>query len=110
MEQIPITSVSNQTLFTTLNSQSCQINIRQRITGVYLDLFVGNEPVQLAIYGRNMTPMIVDQGLGFTGDLMWIDTLGLNADPVWYGLGTQFALVYLLPSDLALLKGLVPFV
>ena len=110
MQQIPIRAVSNQTLFTTLGSQDVQINIRQRITGVYFDLYLSNTRLVSAVYGRNMTPMVVDAYLGFVGDVMWVDTLGLNQDPVWSGLGTQFALVYLSASDLSALAGKVPFV
>ena len=110
MQGIPIASVSNQTLFTTLDAQNCQINIRQRITGVYLDLYVSGERLVSAAYGRNMTPMVVDAYLGFVGDLMWIDTLGLNQDPIWTGLGSQFVLVYLEAADLVALAGKVPFV
>ena len=60
--------------------------------------------------GMNLRPMVIDQAyLGFVGDIMWVDATGGNAMPVYTGLGTQFALVYLEAADLAVLQGSVPF-
>jgi hypothetical protein len=98
---IPTTDVASQTIFTQLNNQNCQLNLYQKRTGFFLDLYLA--PTQLVIGGvlcRNQCFLILNSYLGFIGEFMWADTQG-NMDPtVGWGIGTRFTLNYLLPSDI----------
>ena len=47
----------------------------------------------------NQEPLLQESYLGFSGDLVWVDTMGTD-DPIYTGLGTRFQLAYLEPADL----------
>lgn len=98
---IPTTDVPSQTLFTTLNNQACQLNLYQKRTGFFADLYAANTLLLGGALCRNQCFLVMDVYLGFVGDLMWVDTQGQNADPeVGLGVGTRFQLVYFFPSDI----------
>lgn len=94
MQTIPISAVPSQSLQVTLGTQNCKINIYTLSTGMFLDLFVNNDPILTGIICRDRLKLIRLAYLGFIGDLAFIDTEGTD-DPVYTGLGTRFLLVYL---------------
>ena len=104
---VPLAAVPSQSVTATLNGQAAQINVYQKTTGLYLDLLVLTNPTPLivsGVLGRNLTLMVMDAYLGFVGDLTWVDNSGTNQDPIYTGLGGQFSLEYLFPSEIAALN------
>ncbi|TAL90900.1 MAG: hypothetical protein EPN62_00760 [Candidimonas sp.] len=100
MRTIPLQSIPSQTLDVQLSNQNCTINVYQKTTGLYLDLLINNAAVKTAILCRDRVKLIRDEYLGFIGDLVFVDTQGLN-DPDYTGLGVRFVLVYLESGDLS---------
>ncbi len=93
MQIIPISATPSQVLHVTLGGQSCRIAIRQKSTGVYLDLFVSNEPIVLSMLCLDRVRLVRQPYLGFSGNLAFVDTQGF-ADPDYVGLGERWQLVY----------------
>lgn len=98
---VPLQPIANQAVTTALNNQDVQLNVYQKSTGLYVDLYMNNNPVptMAGMLGYNLRPMILSAYLGFVGELVFIDIEG-DLDPYYTGLGTRFNLVYLLPSEL----------
>jgi len=99
MQQIPLQSVPNQSLSITLAGQNCRINIYQRSTGLYCDLYVDNTLIIGGVICQNLNRIVRDAYLGFIGDLGFFDAQGIN-DPDYTGLGSRYLLIYLEASDL----------
>ncbi len=95
---IPLQAVPSQSVTVALASQNCQINIYQKNTGVFGDLYLNNNLVIAGVLGRNLKLWLMNTYLGFSGDLMWLDNQG-SLDPYYIGIGSRYTLMYLLPSD-----------
>ena len=93
MLQIPITAAPAQTLSVLLGGQDCKISIRQKLTGVFLDLLVADKPIILSALCLDRVRLVRRPHLGFAGDLAFVDTQG-QADPDYKGFGTRYQLVY----------------
>jgi hypothetical protein len=116
---IPLNPVPSQTLNITLTNQACQINVYGKqfyvpqdpvggiaseppvytqINPIFLDLYVNDAPVILGALGRTLVRLVRDAYLGFIGDLFFYDVLGvypkLPQDPLIYGLGSRWLLMY----------------
>ena len=100
MEIVPLQSVPSQTVSVVLGNQSCQINVYQKQYGLFLDLYANNVLIIGGQLCLNLTRIVRDLYLGFSGDLAFVDTSSDESDPYYTGLGTQYQLVYLSPSDL----------
>jgi hypothetical protein len=96
---VPLSAVPSQTVTVILNSQECIIHVYQRSNGLYLDLTVAGTLTIAGVICQNDNLLVINSYLGFIGDLVFIDTLGAS-DPVYSGLGTQYLLAYLLPSEI----------
>ena len=81
-----------------LGGQRCQIDVRQRRTGLFLDLYVAGNLVIAGALCQDRNPVVRSVYLGFAGDLAFIDTQGTD-DPSYTGLGSRWVLAYLTPSD-----------
>ncbi len=99
MQTIPIKDVPNQSLNVTLGGQSCQINLRVTLFGLFVDLYANNALVAGGVVAQNLNPIVRSPSSGFLGDLVFIDSQG-SSDPTSPGLGTRWDLVYLSASDL----------
>lgn len=99
MRKIPLRAVPSQSLSVVLAGQSCQVNVYEKSTGMYLDLFVNHQPIVTTALCHDRVRLVREDYRGFVGDLAFIDRRG-NADPVYTGLGDRFILVYLEESDL----------
>ena len=99
MLQVQLLPIEAQTLRTVLGQQSVEITVRQRSTGLYID--VSSNGVQLVAgkICRDRVKLIRHKYLGFEGDLTFIDTQG-TSDPSYTGLGGRYFLVYLEASEL----------
>lgn len=100
MQVVPLQAVENQAVKVTLGEQSCQINIYQKRTGLFVDLYVDDVLVIAGTLALNRNKLVRSTYLGFVGDLAFADTQG-NDDPTYTGLGARFQLVYLEAADLA---------
>lgn len=99
MLYITVSDVPFQTINATLASQACTINLYQRRTGFYCDLYVNNSLVIGGVACHHLNKIVRDSYLGFTGDLTWQDTQGTD-DPTSPGLGSRWLFIYLETSDL----------
>ncbi|WP_261534715.1 phage baseplate plug family protein [Burkholderia multivorans] len=97
---LPITARPAQNFSVLLGGQNCQISVYQKTTGLYLDLSVNNAAIKSGIICRDRVLLIRHAYLGFTGDLTFFDTQGVE-DPQYSGLGSRWQLVYLEAGDLA---------
>lgn len=99
MTIIPLQAVPSQSMSVVLAGQNCQINVYQKSTGLFLDLYVNNEPIITAALCLDRVRLVRTTYQGFAGDLAFADTLGA-VDPTYDGLGARFQLLYLESTDL----------
>lgn len=90
---IPLTALPSQIVAISLANQAARVQAYQKRTGLYLDLFLNDEPVVTGVLCRDRVWLIRDAYRGFTGDLCFVDTQGLN-DPEYAGLGSRYVLVW----------------
>ena len=93
-QTIPINAVPSQALKVVLGGQICTINIYQKSTGLFLDLYVNDALIIGGALCLNGVNIVRDAYLGFVGDLVFSDTQGADA-PVYTGLGSRWLLFYL---------------
>ncbi len=98
MRQLEISPVASQTLSIVLAQQNCRVNLYQKTTGLYFDLFVDGAPITTCVIGRNGALLLNRGGSNFIGNFMFVDTMG-ELDPQWDGLGIRFMLLYVEASD-----------
>lgn len=96
---VPLQAVPSQTLSIALDNQNCQINVYQRLFGLFFDLYVDSVLVIGGVLCLNMTKLVRSLYLGFTGDFAFMDLQG-STDPVYSGLGARYQLLYLETTDL----------
>ncbi|PTQ70288.1 hypothetical protein [Pseudomonas sp. GV071] len=99
MQIVPLSPVPAQTFAVVLGSQHCKINLYQKTTGMFLDLYVSSEKLLAGVLCRDMSRLVRQPHLGFVGDLAFMDTQG-SYDPHYQGLGSRYVLMYLEPVDL----------
>lgn len=101
---IPLQAAPSQVIDVDLAGQVCRIEVYQRDTGLYLNLYnAAVQPPSLYIGGvicENLNRIVRSLYLGFSGDLVFADTQG-DEDPIFTGLGTRFLLGYLTAAELA---------
>jgi hypothetical protein len=97
---IPTNAVPNQTLSVNLAGQSCRINVYQKTTGLFVDLYVNDALIIGGVLGLNTVLIVRDGYFGFIGDLTFLDSQGLD-DPISTGLGGRWSLVYIEAAELS---------
>jgi len=100
MQQVPVTDIPSQTFSIALGGQSCRLTLRTFTTGLYCDLYIDDALVLAGAICENRNRIVRNSYLGFEGDLMFVDTQGMD-DPSSPGLGARFLLLYLEAADLA---------
>lgn len=90
---IPLVATPSQSLNVQLGRQSCRIAVRQRRTGLFVDLYVQDAPIFQGVKALDRVRLVREAYLDFTGDLFFADTQG-TADPSYDGLGGRFVLVW----------------
>lgn len=101
---VPLSSVPNQIVYFGVGAPNiieCAVKVYQKTVGMFLDLSVEGTVVLSGILCRNLTPLVINSYFGFPGDLVFVDSLGINADPLYTGLGSRWYLVYVTSSDVA---------
>ncbi len=96
---IPLQPVPSQVVSVALAGQACQIAVRQRDNGLYVDVSVNNAAIITNVVARNLNRIVRSLYLGFVGDLTFIDNQGTD-DPDYLGLGGRWSLAYLETTDL----------
>ena len=93
IQTIPINPYANQTLKVILSNQACTINIRQKSTGVYLDLLIDGVEIVTGQLCLNKVPVIQSDYRGFIGSIYFEDIQG-NEHPDYTGFNTRYLLRY----------------
>lgn len=96
---IPLQATPSQIAAVTLDGQACQIEVYQKRSGVYINLYVNNSLIIGGVICENLNRVVRSLYLGFSGDLAFLDNQGSD-DPVYTGLGTRWTLMYLTPEEL----------
>lgn len=99
MDVIPLDAVPNQTVSLVLDYQNCQINVYQKSTGLFVDLYKDNSLVIAGVLARNLRLILMGTYLGFSGDLMFYDNQG-DHDPEYAELGGRYSLLYIPASEM----------
>lgn len=99
MITISLEAVKEQTVNVALNQQQCAIRLVQRDSGVYMDLNLNGDPIMQGVPCWYANKMVRYPYLGFSGDLVFLDTQG-TSDPDYTGLGGRFKLFYLTEAEL----------
>ena len=100
---VPVQSIPNQTLQTTLGGQAVQLNIYQQSYGLFMDVAANGILIIAGVVCENLNRVVRDSYLGFVGDFVWMDTQG-TSDPVYTGIGTRYVLLYLEDADVLALN------
>jgi len=99
MQSIPLEAKPSQTLKVTLDSQYVQLNIYTLPDGLFLDLLLNGTTVIQGALCVDRARLVREAYLGFSGDLMFIDTQG-KLDPYYTDLGGRWQLIYLNANEL----------
>lgn len=91
--EIPLSATPSQTLTVQLGEQSCRLVVRQRRTGIFVDLYIQDNPIVLGVKGLDRVGMVRGAYLGFTGQLYFVDTQGA-LPPSYEGLGSRWLLLW----------------
>jgi hypothetical protein len=97
---IPLRAVPSQIVSVTVADQVCRINVYQKSTGLFFDLYVDDTATILGVLCENLNRLVRMTYLGFIGDFTFLDNEG-TSDPVYTGLGARYSLAYLEPSELS---------
>lgn len=101
---VPLKALPSQKVTIVLGGQSCLIDVYQRSTGLYNDLFVNDALIIGGVIARNLVVMVRSLYLGFIGDLAYFDTqpdkIHGPSDPDFVGLGLRYQLIWFAPEDL----------
>lgn len=103
MQIIPLQAVPAQIFNVQLDGQDVILNIYQKSFGMFADIYLNNVLIVAGVICQNLNALIRGAYLGFSGNLAFIDlqtdTNGNGSDPFYTGLGTQFVLAYIEPTD-----------
>lgn len=100
MQIIPLQAVPSQKISVTLANQVCQLNVYQKSTGLFMDVYVNNVLIIGGVICQNLNKIVRSIYLGFIGDFTFIDNEGLS-DPEYTNLGDRYSLAYLSPEEVA---------
>lgn len=93
---IPLNAVPSQTLSVTLAGQAFTLNVYQKSTGLFMDVYINDALIAGGVLGLNGVRIVRDAYLGVIGDFAFVDTQGSD-DPTYTGLGSRWLLVYVNP-------------
>lgn len=99
MITVSLEAVKEQTVNVALNQQQCSIRLVQRESAIYMDLSVNNVPLIQGVPCLYANKMVRYPYLGFSGDLVFLDTQG-TSDPEYSNLGGRYKLFYMTEAEL----------
>ncbi|MBF0858159.1 hypothetical protein HKD24_02895 [Gluconobacter sp. LMG 31484] len=91
--QIPLAATASQTLNVILNQQLVRLDVYQRSTGLYMNVWINDAQVVAGAICQNLNPVVHADYLGLGGDFMFVDTQGSD-DPAYDGLGARYVLTF----------------
>lgn len=91
-QSVPMLDTAAQSISTTLGGQPVKLDLAQKATGLFVNVFVNDALVIGGVLARNDAPLVRSSYLDFAGELYFRDTNG-SADPAAALLG-RFALLY----------------
>lgn len=101
---VPVQAIPNQTVTVQLASQPTQLDIYEKSSGLYMDVYVNDVLIIGGVICLNGKAIVRTAYLGFVGDLAFFDNqpsaLNGPADPVYTGLGTRWPLYYFAAAEL----------
>ena len=101
MNIIPLKAIPSQTVSVVLDGQSCRVNVYQKETGLYFDLFKDGNAVITCRICRDKARLVGHKYLNFNGDLFFFDERGVT-EPEYSGLGIRYFLAFLAKAELEL--------
>lgn len=90
---VPLSATASQSLNIVLNQQLVRLDVYQRSTGLFMDVWQNGARVVAGAICQNMNPVIHADYLGLGGDFVFVDTQGTD-DPSYDGLGDRFVLTF----------------
>jgi len=90
---IPLTASKSQILDVVLGGQNIRLDVMQRRTGVFMDVWQNNNLVVSNAICLTNTFIVRAPYLGLPGDFAFIDMQGSD-DPDYTGLGSRWLLYY----------------
>lgn len=90
---IPLNAVPAQTFTVQINGQNCKINLYQKNTGLFFDLYLNDVLIVESMICLDAVGLVRETYLGFVGQLVFIDTQG-NDNPEYTELGSRYILTY----------------
>lgn len=90
---IPLTVAASQSLNVVLNQQLVRLDVYQRSTGLFMDVWQNSVRVVAGAICQNLNPVVHADYLGLGGDFVFVDTQGAD-DPTYDGLGDRFVLTF----------------
>lgn len=108
MVTVPIRTDPNQTFQVVLGEQNCSLRLYTRGLAdgsqpLYMDLYVDESGIFFGQLCKDGIVMPLYDYLPFEGGLLFVDLQG-NDDPVYYGLGDRWQLLYLTAAEVAQYK------
>lgn len=91
--EIPLSATASQTIKVILNQQSVRLDVYQRSTGLFMNVWLNGTQVVAGAICQNLNPVVHADYLGLGGDFIFVDTQGSN-DPTYDGLGSRYVLVW----------------
>lgn len=91
--QIPLAATASQTLNIVLNQQLVRIDVYQRSTGLFMNVWLNDVQVVAGAICQNLNPVVHADYLGLGGDFVFVDTEGSD-DPTYDGLGGRYVLTF----------------
>lgn len=99
MNLVSLENKKSQSIFVTLDGQSCLLRIIQRNGFMYMDLTVNGYPILQGVPCLYANKIVRYKYFGFKGDLFFLDNEG-QQDPEWDGLLSRFPLYYISEAEL----------
>ncbi|OUI83459.1 hypothetical protein HK22_08385 [Gluconobacter sp. DsW_056] len=88
-----LSATASQSLNIVLNQQLVRLDVYQRSTGLFMDVWQNSTRVVAGAICQNLNPVIHADYLGLGGDFVFVDTQGAE-DPTYDGLGDRFVLTF----------------
>ena len=91
--QIHLAPTASQILNVVLNQQLVRLDVYQRSTGLYMNVWLNDVQVVAGAICQNLNPVVHAEYLGLGGDFVFVDTQG-SSDPAYEGLGGRYVLTF----------------
>ena len=91
--QIPLNATASQTLNVVLSQQLVRLDVYQRSTGLYMNVWLNETQIVAGAICQNLNPVVHAGYLGLGGDFVFVDTQGSD-DPTYDGLGGRYVLTF----------------